>query len=665
MDQATAAIVALDMNAHGPGEEMTDVGSGTGPSTSPPIGPTLRLPDDMRRILSALDKRLMEVLGRRAIRLVSSDWVLAQPEGFRMLRRQELEGFERNGSGSPLLSDQEAVALLMRGDRSVGALTYGWLTPDDPDPLGARIEILRAALTQLPHIKAFFWDYASLPQWPRSVEEDRLFADALSVMGDMYASAIGTVVLQLKEVPDAPAHLPLGCDLCLFDLCDGVVEQHVLRAFEGVEGCALSPGRAVVRFSSREAAVTAKQRGAPVSICAALDFLYNARAYDDRGWCCFEDAVSDEMLARLSPKMREALSALPAKKLVLERGQAPICAPDTAEWVDNRFETIQGRITSATFTGKGDKQTVVRMYREYAERIVNALLPVLVLQQEQRVEELAPLPDMDLEPITQQLLYAPGQLVLLADMSLGTVGSTGACVTKALTGDVVELSFDACRQAVLPWRRLKFGWDKALQHDVAELRRLEPLDLSTLQPPYEPGLRALKEAVERIVYSAHAANQKGAKAKETASKSRRACPVGRSLSATASSCTTDSFNMIAAASSPARSGDAARLCNFGAEPSAATSGGAAGPFGSGAQVSTPSASSGAAGPFTFGAEASPLAASAGAAGPFSFGAEAPPPSASAGAAGPFSFGAEAPPLAASAGASGPFSFGAEAPPPPA
>ena len=701
MDQPTAAMMALDMTCS-TGDEMTCFS------------------DDIRRTLSALDERLREVLGRRAIRLVSSEWVLAQPEGFRMLRRQELEEFERNGSGSPLLSDQEAVALLMRGDRSVGALTYGWLTPGDPDPLGARIEILRAALAQLPHIKAFFWDYASLPQWPRSAEEDGLFADALSVMGDMYASAIGTVVLQLKEVPGAPAHLPLGCDLCLYDLCDGVVEQHVLRAFEDVEGCTLSSGRAVVHFSSREAAVTAKQRGAPKSICAALDFLYNARAYDDRGWCCFEDAVSDEMLARLSPKMREALSALPAKKLVLERGQAPICAPDTAEWVDNRFETIQGRITSATFTGKGDKQTVVSMYREYAERIVDALLPVMVLQQEQRVEELAPLPDVDLEPITQQLLYAPGQLVLLADMSLGTVDSTGACVTKALTGDVVELSFDACCQAVLPWRRLKFGWDKALQHDVAELQRLEPLDFNTLQPPCEPGLRALKEAVERIVYNARAAGQKGAKAKETASKSRRACPVGRSLSATASSCTTDSFNIIAAASSPASSGDAARLCSFDAKASAATSGGAAVPFGFGAQVPPPSASSGAAspfgfgavvshppassgaaGPFSLGAEASHPSASSGAASPFSFDAEAPlpsasssavgpfsfstmasspsvssgaagplsfsavasPPSASSGAASPFSFGAEVPPLSMSAGAAGPFSFGAEAPPP--
>ena len=28
--------------------------------------------------------------------------------------------------------------------------------------------------------------------------------------------------------------------------------------------------------------------------------LYNERAYDERGWCCFEDAVSDELLARLA-----------------------------------------------------------------------------------------------------------------------------------------------------------------------------------------------------------------------------------------------------------------------------------------------------------------------------------------------------------------------------
>ena len=356
--------------------------------TSSIIG-TSTLSDEIRCKLSALDEQLMEVLDESVIRLVSSEWVLAQPVDFRMLRRQKLEALEHSGARSPLLNASEAVALIKRGDRSVGAMTYGWLTPDDPDPLGERIEVLRDAHTQLPHIKAFFWDFASLPQKPRSPEEEELFQKALSVMGDMYASAIGTIVLQLKEIPDAPAHLP----------------------------------------------------------------RYNSRAYDDRGWCCFEDAVSDELLARLNTyrKMREKLSVLPAKKIVLERGHDPVCAPDAGQSVDHRFEMIQERIHSATFTGNGEKERVVRLYRKYAEHIVTTLQKVLTTAQweEQLVEKMAPLPAFNLQP--QQLLYTPGELVMLKDQSLGIVDSTGKNVKRALADGLVKLSFDACRQAVLPW----------------------------------------------------------------------------------------------------------------------------------------------------------------------------------------------------------------------
>ena len=462
-----------------------------------------RVPDEIRRVLGALDEQLIGVLRRLAVRLVSSEWVLAQPADFRMLRRQDLEAIERSGTGAPLLSAADAVALIERGDRSVGALTYGWLTPCDPDPLGARIEVLRAALIQLPHIKAFFGDFASLPQWPRSLEDDELFGEALSVMGDLYASAIGTTVLQLKEIPDSPAHLPLSRDLCLFGLCDGVDELTILGAFRDAEVRDICGDRATIRFASREAAVAAKDSGAPISICVAVDFLYNSRAYDDRGWCCFEDAVSDEMLARLNKKMREALSVLPAKKLLLERDQAPVQSPDAAQWVDNRFETIRGRINSARFTGSGDKEIVVGLYRGYAERIVAALQQGLIAtpQEQERVQELAPLPTVDVHP-PGPLLYTPGQLVLLQDRSLGVVDSTVARVERALVGGFVHLSFDACLQTVLPWRPLEQGWDEALRRDIERLRGMERLDVSTLQPPYESSLHALREAVERAVGSA-------------------------------------------------------------------------------------------------------------------------------------------------------------------
>ena len=59
-----------------------------------------------------------------------------------------------------------------------------------------------------------------------------------------------------------------------------------------------------MRFATRLAALEAKGRGAPPSICKAIDFQYNERQYDDRGWCTFEEAVPDELIVRLNPNMR-------------------------------------------------------------------------------------------------------------------------------------------------------------------------------------------------------------------------------------------------------------------------------------------------------------------------------------------------------------------------
>ena len=75
--------------------------------------------------LSALDDRLAFVFGRGDIRLVRSAWVLVQdPTGFCIPHRQALEAMEKSGvSPSPLLSPQEAEALLRRGQRCVGVLS--------------------------------------------------------------------------------------------------------------------------------------------------------------------------------------------------------------------------------------------------------------------------------------------------------------------------------------------------------------------------------------------------------------------------------------------------------------------------------------------------------------------------------------------------------------
>ena len=117
------------------------------------------LPTEVYRALSAFDDGLVDVLGKAIIRLLRSEWLLAQPEGFTLPYRQQLEEFKQDGaSPSPLLSPEEAVALLQQGDRSIGSVTHAWLSPGNPDPAGKRMKVLRQALKARPYIKAIFFE---------------------------------------------------------------------------------------------------------------------------------------------------------------------------------------------------------------------------------------------------------------------------------------------------------------------------------------------------------------------------------------------------------------------------------------------------------------------------------------------------------------------------
>ena len=148
-----------------------------------------------------------------------------------------------------------------------------------------------------------FTSYASLYQHPpggmRTPEENEAFAKALGVMADVYASAVGTTVLQLKEIPPRPKDHDGA--LCLFGLVDGADEPAIraaLGSFGDIETVEFSRGMASVRFASHAAALAAKQAPLPEGLCEALDFLYNERSYDGRrdddegrsdddgrGWC--------------------------------------------------------------------------------------------------------------------------------------------------------------------------------------------------------------------------------------------------------------------------------------------------------------------------------------------------------------------------------------------
>ena len=146
------------------------------------------------------DERLVTVLTNEDIRLLRVEWLLAQREDYKIQRRQELEKLEHADRWlSPFLTGEEAAALIRNGAREVGALSYGWLLPWDPDPTRERLRLLQRVLKQKTYIKAIFWDQATLYQPPRIEQQQAAFDRALEVMMDLYASAIGTTCVLLPK----------------------------------------------------------------------------------------------------------------------------------------------------------------------------------------------------------------------------------------------------------------------------------------------------------------------------------------------------------------------------------------------------------------------------------------------------------------------------------
>ena len=107
-------------------------------------------------------------------------------------------------------------------------------------------------------------------------------------MGDVYASAVGTTVLQIKEIPPRPQEFDGA--LCLFGLKAGVDEAAVCQALSGdlsteFESCdlAFESTYGVVRFTTHAAALRAKAANTFSELCGGVDTRYNERSYDGRG----------------------------------------------------------------------------------------------------------------------------------------------------------------------------------------------------------------------------------------------------------------------------------------------------------------------------------------------------------------------------------------------
>ena len=114
-------------------------------------------------------------------------------------------------------------------------------------------------------------------------------------MGDNYASAIGTTVMQLKETPLRP--MEFDGALVLFGVKVGESEvMAALSKFGTINSCEVG-AMTIVRFATHVAALAAKREGPVPGLCDGIDTLFNERSYDGRqgkegmaddhgrGWC--------------------------------------------------------------------------------------------------------------------------------------------------------------------------------------------------------------------------------------------------------------------------------------------------------------------------------------------------------------------------------------------
>ena len=175
------------------------------------------------------------------------------------------------------------------------------------------------------------------------------------MMGDLYASAVGTTVLINRRVPKRPP--TFDGKLLLMDMKGSADETSVIDALTSygsitsVRGLDAQHGSSSVQLgcssvvevtfrTQAEAADVALQAAGTLldaagrAICEWHTLLYNDRPYDERGWCCFEQIVANELIKLFVgvPKVDEVLKRLelPPKVLDLAREHDAYAADGSA-----------------------------------------------------------------------------------------------------------------------------------------------------------------------------------------------------------------------------------------------------------------------------------------------------------------------------------------------
>jgi hypothetical protein len=422
------------------------------------------------RTLSSFDDRLTRAVANGDIRIVRTGWLLAQPESYRLERRQDLEKRESRAE-APFLTYDAAAKLIQQHNRGLGALSYGWLSGSHPDPEGGRLSAVRQGLRKHPHIGGLFWDFASLPQSPRTKLESEVFRRALDIMGYLYASAVGTTVLRLEHVPECPADYRKK--LLLVETSEAINEHEVQEALTaclgsgGVQGLEVQPGStSIVHLSSHPTVDELDKVLRNLSlynICLYACAAYNERPYAERGWCFFESAVSIELLSRLNKKAKRATERLPAKVLALQDDGA------TREVTDVAQVAFAEEIQKKTFTGQGDKDVVAKLHRDYSEKIADHVQLTLHISASEATAEINELdaPQIHTDTSVPPLRLAGGVLLLRRGLAsdISANGANRLCEVAAdcefalhygdgAVGHTLPINIDSFEHAALPWMGL-------------------------------------------------------------------------------------------------------------------------------------------------------------------------------------------------------------------
>eukprot|EP00966_Prymnesium_polylepis_P305686 7063933-Prymnesium_polylepis.1 len=263
-----------------------------------------------------MDGKLQEALLADTVRLLDVQWLLTRPADYVLERRQALPeaAFVRRERAAELLEN-----------RRVAVLSYKWLSAPICDPGGFHMAAVRPFLRRGHRLRglgwyrrydALFWDYASCDQKVPSLWRDFMYqAD----------ETLSEVQLAAKEV------------------------YNNSRRQEGLEERFKKAMAVMGHFYADPFVLVLRHKALPPG--------HPARAYDDSGWPVFETAC-----ASLATAHGGALHDL-------QHGR---------EWLRSANRRSPEEMASLirdesriTFTGKGDRETVARMYEDFYNEVVD------------------------------------------------------------------------------------------------------------------------------------------------------------------------------------------------------------------------------------------------------------------------------------------------------